>query len=54
MHHCGPEMELGWELGEHFDEPVLLVKTCWGGKSLMKDFRPPRSGGFLPGLQCFC
>jgi len=45
MHHFGPEMELGWELGEHFDEPVLLVKTCWGGKSLMKDFRPPRSGG---------
>jgi len=38
-------MELGWELGEHFSEPVLLVKTCWGGKSLMNDFRPPRSGG---------
>jgi len=45
MHHFGPEMELGWELGEHFHEPVLLVKTCWGGKSLMNDFRPPRSGG---------
>jgi hypothetical protein len=45
MHHFGPEMELGWELGEHFSEPVLLVKTCWGGKSLMNDFRPPRSGG---------
>ncbi|MCH2161116.1 MAG: sialate O-acetylesterase [Phycisphaerales bacterium] len=45
LHHFGPEMELGWELGEHFDEPVLLVKTCWGGKSLMNDFRPPSSGG---------
>ena len=45
MHHFGPEMELGWELGEYYDEPVLLIKTCWGGKSLMNDFRPPRSGG---------
>ena len=44
-HHFGPEMELGWELGEHFEEPVLLIKTCWGGKSLMKDFRPPSAGG---------
>jgi hypothetical protein len=44
-HHFGPEMELGWELGEHFGEPVLLIKTCWGGKSLMKDFRPPSAGG---------
>ncbi len=45
LHHFGPEMELGWELGEHFEEPVLLIKTAWGGKSLMKDFRPPSSGG---------
>ena len=45
LHHFGPEMELGWELGEHFHEPVLLIKTCWGGKSLMNDFRPPSSGG---------
>jgi hypothetical protein len=44
-HHFGPEMELGWELGEHFEEPVLLIKTCWGGKSLMNDFRPPSAGG---------
>jgi hypothetical protein len=44
-HHIGPELEIGWALGEHFDEPVLLVKTCWGGKSLMNDFRPPSSGG---------
>ena len=45
LHHFGPEMEFGWELGEHFEEPVLLIKTAWGGKSLMKDFRPPSSGG---------
>jgi hypothetical protein len=45
LHHFGPELALGWELGEHFDEPVLLIKTAWGGKSLMNDFRPPSSGG---------
>lgn len=44
-HHFGPELEFGREVGDHFEEPVLLVKTCWGGKSLMEDFRPPSSGG---------
>ena len=32
-------------LGNAFAEPVLLIKTAWGGKSLAKDFRPPSSGG---------
>jgi hypothetical protein len=44
-HHIGPELQLGHLLGEHFAEPVLLVKTCWGGKSLYKDFRSPAAGG---------
>ncbi len=44
-HHFGPELEFGRIMGDHFEEPVLLVKTCWGGKSLMEDFRPPSSGG---------
>jgi hypothetical protein len=43
--HIGPELQFGHVLGEHFDEPVLLIKTAWGGKSLQKDFRPPSSGG---------
>lgn len=41
----GPELGFGWVVGEAFDEPVLLIKLAWGGKSLGKDFRPPRSGG---------
>lgn len=44
-HHFGPELQIGHALGDHFDAQVLLVKTAWGGKSLVKDFRPPSSGG---------
>lgn len=44
-HHFGPELGLGHVLGDRFDEPIVLIKTCWGGKSLAKDFRPPSAGG---------
>ncbi|MGI9240504.1 MAG: sialate O-acetylesterase, partial [Verrucomicrobiales bacterium] len=37
----GPEMGFGWAIGDSFDEPVLIVKACWGGKSLYADFRSP-------------
>lgn len=37
----GPEMGFGWTIGDAFDEPVLIIKTCWGGKSLYADFRSP-------------
>ena len=40
----GPELGFGWVVGDAFDEPVLLVKLAWGGKSLAKDFRPPGAG----------
>ena len=43
--HIGPELQFGHVVGDHFDEPVLLIKTAWGGKSLQKDFRPPSAGG---------
>ncbi|NNC87604.1 MAG: sialate O-acetylesterase [Akkermansiaceae bacterium] len=41
----GPELGFGHVMGNAIDEPVLLIKTAWGGKSLQKDFRPPSSGG---------
>jgi len=41
----GPELQFGHVLGDHYDNPVLLIKLAWGGKSLAKDFRPPRAGG---------
>ena len=41
----GPELGFGHIVGEAIEEPVLLVKLAWGGKSLAQDFRPPSSGG---------
>ena len=43
--HIGPELGFGFVMGDFFKEPVLLIKTAWGGKSLFVDFRPPSSGG---------
>ena len=41
----GPDLGMGHVLGDYFGEQVLIIKTCWGGKSLAVDFRPPSSGG---------
>lgn len=43
--HIGPELQFGHVVGDHFAEPVLLIKTAWGGKSLQADFRPPSAAG---------
>lgn len=37
----GPEFAAGQIMGDYFEEPVLIIKTAWGGKSLFVDFRPP-------------
>ncbi len=42
----GPELGFGWTIGKHLDEQVLLIKTCWGGRSVKRDFLPP--GAALP------
>jgi alpha-galactosidase len=41
----GPELGFGQVVGDAIDEPVLLIKLAWGGKSLAQDFRPPSSRG---------
>lgn len=41
----GPELGFGHLLGAFSDDQVLIIKTCWGGKNLAVDFRPPSSGG---------
>lgn len=40
----GPEIGFGHVLGTFHDEPVLLIKTAQGNRSLAYDFRPPSSG----------
>jgi hypothetical protein len=40
----GPELTFGLTMDAALKEPVLLIKTAWGGKSLYYDFRPPSAG----------
>jgi alpha-galactosidase len=40
----GPELAFGHVLGNHFKEPVLLIKCAWGGQAIGMTFRPPGSG----------
>jgi hypothetical protein len=43
----GPEFTFGITMDAAFDEPVLIIKTAWGGKSLHTDFRPPSAGPYV-------
>lgn len=42
--NIGPEFTFGLTMERSLQEPVLLIKTAWGGKSLYYDFRPPSAG----------
>jgi alpha-galactosidase len=42
----GPELTFGITMQRHVSEPILLIKTSWGGKSLNTDFRPPSAGAY--------
>jgi len=44
----GPEYAFGLYLDKAMGEPILIIKTAWGGKSLAVDFRPPSAGPYLP------
>jgi Carbohydrate esterase, sialic acid-specific acetylesterase len=46
MNRLGPELGFGVTMYENVKEPILLIKTSWGGKSLKLDFRPPSGGPF--------
>lgn len=46
----GIELEFGTAMGNHFDEPVILVKAAWGGHSLCKLFRSPSAGMPAPAI----
>lgn len=40
----GPEFTFGIYMEKKLGEPILLIKTAWGGRSLHTDFRPPGAG----------
>ena len=42
----GPEFTFGLMMDAAFTEPVLLIKTAWGGRSLNTEFRPPSAGPY--------
>ncbi|MCM2370316.1 sialate O-acetylesterase [Aporhodopirellula aestuarii] len=42
----GPEFMFGLAMESMLDEPILIIKTAWGGKSLHTDFRPPSAGAY--------
>ncbi|MCX6876780.1 MAG: hypothetical protein NTW21_23660 [Verrucomicrobia bacterium] len=44
----GPEFTFGLTMDAALDEPVLIIKAAWGGKSLHTDFRPPSAGSYQP------
>jgi hypothetical protein len=45
--NIGPELAFGWAMGEHHDEPVLILKTSQGNRGLYWDFLPPGSKRYL-------
>lgn len=43
----GPEVGIGFVMGQMFDEPVLVLKSCIGNRGLGWDLLPPGSKRFL-------
>lgn len=41
----GPELMFAQQIDAYYVDPILIVKTAWGGLSLAEDFRPPSAGG---------
>ncbi|MGL4555441.1 MAG: DUF6288 domain-containing protein [Gemmataceae bacterium] len=44
--NIGPEFTFGLTMQKRLNEPVLIIKTSWGGRSLHTDFRPPSGGPY--------
>ncbi|MEM1226182.1 MAG: sialate O-acetylesterase [Planctomycetota bacterium] len=42
----GPELTFGVRMRQALGEPILIIKSAWGGKSLHTDFRPPSAGPY--------
>ena len=44
--HIGPEYGFGFVVGDYFEDPVLLIKSAWGGRSLHRNFLSPSSADY--------
>ena len=42
----GPELTFGIYMQKALNQPILIIKTAWGGKSLHTDFRSPSAGPY--------
>ena len=42
----GPEFTFGIFMEKRLKEPILIIKTAWGGRSLNTEFRPPSAGPY--------
>ena len=43
----GPEYTFGITMEKLLGEPILIIKTSWGGRNLHTDFRPPSGGPYV-------
>ncbi|MAZ31317.1 MAG: hypothetical protein CMP57_04395 [Flavobacteriales bacterium] len=41
----GAELMFAHKIDDYYEDPILIIKTAWGGKNLAQDFRPPSAGG---------
>lgn len=42
----GPEIGFGHKIGDTYEGQVLIIKTCWGGKSIGHNLLPPSVGRY--------
>jgi alpha-galactosidase len=42
----GPEFTFGIFMEKELKEPIIIIKTAWGGRSLNTEFRPPSAGQY--------
>jgi hypothetical protein len=44
--HIGPEYGFGFAVGDYYEDPVLIIKSAWGGRSLCHNFLSPSSAEY--------
>ncbi len=44
--HIGPEYAFGFVVGDSYEDPVLIIKSAWGGRSLSHNFLSPSSAKY--------